>query len=268
VSFAGRLAEAIAVSDSVLCLGIDPDIERFPDVADMERDCHALLEACLPHVAAVKPNIAFFEQYGPDGLGVLLRLREAIPPERVLLIDAKRGDIGSTAAAYARALFDVYGADAVTASPLLGEDAVRPLLSRPGRGCFLLARTSNPGAADILELELSDGTPMYEHIAQLAQRWDTLGNAGLVVGATAPDIIAAVRRRAAHLPILVPGVGAQGGALEESAEAALDVDGAGVLVSISRAIALAPDPGDAAAGYAERLRDVRRARGHGAAALR
>jgi orotidine 5'-phosphate decarboxylase subfamily 2 len=267
VSFAGRLAEAIALTDSLLCLGIDPDIERLPDVDAMERDCDDLLDACLPYAVAVKPNIAFFEQYGPEGLSVLLRLRARVPADRILLIDAKRGDIGSTAVAYARALFDVYGADAITASPLLGEDAVRPLLDRPGRGCFLLTRTSNPSAADILELELADGTLIYEHIATLAVQWDLLGNAGLIVGATAPAAIAAVRRRAMHLPILVPGVGAQGGALEASADAALDSEGGGVLVSVSRGIALADDRAAAASGYAQRLREVRRARGHGVPAV-
>lgn len=268
MSFAGRLAGAIAGADSLLCLGLDPDIERLPDVEAMEAECVALLDACLPQVAAVKPNIAFFEQYGPRGLEVLLRLRGRVPADRILIVDAKRGDIGSTAVAYARALFDVYGADAVTANPLMGEDAVRPFLDRSGRGCFLLARTSNPGAADILELELADDTPIYEHIAVLAQRWDARGNAGLVVGATAPEAIAAVRRRAPALPILVPGVGAQGGSLEESLEAALDSEGAGVLVAVSRGIALARDPVEAAAGFAERLRAVRRARGFGRAAVR
>lgn len=267
MSFAGRLAGAIAAADSLLCLGLDPDIERLPDVAAMEADCLALLEACLPQVAAVKPNIAFFEQYGPAGLEVLQRLRGHVPEDRILLIDAKRGDIGSTAVAYARALFDVYGADAITANPLMGEDAMRPFLDRPGRGCFLLTRTSNPGAADILELELVDDTPIYAHIAMLAQRWDVRGNAGLVVGATAPEAIAVVRQRAPDLPILVPGVGAQGGALEESVEAALDAEGAGVLVAVSRGIALAADPAEAASGFATRLRDVRRARGHGRTAV-
>ena len=260
MSFAGRLARAIADADSLLCVGLDPDIERCPDVASMEAECRGLLEACLPSAAAVKPNVAFFEQYGPDGLAVLTRLREAVPAEKVFLVDAKRGDVGSTAAAYARALFDRLGADAVTANPLMGEDAVRPFLDRPGKGCFLVARSSNPGAADLLEQPLADGTAVYERIADLARRWDRLGNAGLVVGATAPDAVRAVRRRAPGMPLLVPGVGAQGGALEEAVEAALDEGRGGVLVAVSRGISLAPDPGAAAAELARRMRAVRDAR--------
>ncbi len=260
MSFAGRLAGVIAATDSLLCLGLDPDWETFPDVAALERHCSALLETCLEHAAAVKPNLAFFEQHGPEGLAALLRLRARIPADRLVVVDAKRGDIGTSAAAYARALFDVLGADAVTANPLMGEDAVRPFLDRPGRGCFLLARTSNPGAADLLELPLADGTPVHRHIAALAQRWDTLGNAGLVVGATAPEAMAALRAAAPRLPFLVPGIGAQGGDLEAAVAAALDADGAGVLVSVSRGIAHAGDPAAAAAGYATRLRQARQAR--------
>lgn len=259
MSFAGRLADVIAATDSLLCLGLDPDLDSCPDVLSLERHCAQLLDSCLEHAAAVKPNVAFFEQHGPEGLAALVRLRERIPDTRLVIIDAKRGDIGSTARAYARALFDVLGADAVTVNPLMGEDAVQPFLDRPGRGCFLLTRTSNPGAADILEQELADGTPIYRHIATLAQRWDRLGNAGLVVGATSPEAVAVVRRSAPRLPLLIPGVGAQGGDLDGSVAAALDGAGGGVLVSVSRGIAQAADPAGAAAEMARRLREARMA---------
>jgi orotidine 5'-phosphate decarboxylase subfamily 2 len=258
MSFAGRLRDAITGAQSVLCVGLDPDLETAPDAAGAESFCAKILEATLPHVSAVKANIAFFEQHGSAGYAVLERLRARVPPDRLLIIDAKRGDIGATSEAYARALFDVLGADAITANPLMGEDALRPLLDRPGRGCFLLTRTSNAGAADILEQPLADGHAVFEHIACLAERWDTAGNAGLVVGATAPDAVARLRRRVPHLPFLIPGVGAQGGSLEDAVGAGTDAAGGGLLVAVSRGIAQSPvGPGPAAARYREQLEKAR-----------
>jgi len=258
VNFAARLDEAIASSGSLLCVGLDPDIADLPDAAAAERWCAATLEATLEFACAVKPNVAFFEQYGAAGWAVLERLRALVPANRLLIVDAKCSDVGHTAQAYARALFDGLGADAVTVNPLLGEDSVRPFLDRFGRGALLLTRTSNSGAADLLEQPLGDGTPLFEHIAALAMQWDPGGSAGLVVGATAPDAVAAVRRRAPLLPMLLPGVGAQGGALEEATAAGLDARGAGLMVSISRAIALAPEgPAAAARAFRRRLDAIR-----------
>jgi orotidine 5'-phosphate decarboxylase subfamily 2 len=258
MTFAGRLRDAITGAESVLCVGLDPDLKAAPDASSAEDFCARILEATLPHACAVKANIAFFEQHGSAGYAVLERLRARVPEDRLFLIDAKRGDIGSTSEAYARALFDVLGADAITANPLMGEDALRPLLDRPGRGCFLLTRTSNPGAADLLEQPLSDGHAVFEHIACLAERWDTAGNAGLVVGATAPDAVAHLRRRVPRLPFLIPGVGAQGGSLEEAVAAGIDATGGGILIAVSRGIAQAADgPGAAATRYRERLERAR-----------
>ncbi len=260
--FHDRLREAIDRSGSLLCVGLDPDAS-LGGAAPAERFCLDLLDATLEHCAAVKPNLAFFEQFGPDGLRVLLRLRERVPPTHVLLLDAKRGDIGSTAEAYARALFDVYGADAVTVNPLMGEDSVAPWLARAeeGRGVFLLARTSNPGAADLLEQRLLGGDGVYERIADLAQRWDRgRGCAGLVVGATAPQAITVLRSQAADLPFLLPGVGAQGGSVEDAVAAGLDRHGAGLLVAVSRGIAAAAEgPGPAAAAWKRRISAARAA---------
>lgn len=258
MGFHDRLREAIRRSGSLLCLGLDPAADlRTP--AEVERWCLDLLDAALPHCAAVKPNLAFYEQFGPDGLRVLQRLRERIPADRILLLDAKRGDIGSTASAYARALFDVYGADAVTVNPLMGEDSVAPWLAYEGRGVFLLARTSNPGAADLLEQPLSDGQPLYARIADLAVRWDGgRGATGLVVGATAPDAIAALRAQAPSLPLLLPGVGAQGASLEDAVRAGLDGQGGGLLLPLSRGIASAPEgAAAAAAALRERINAIR-----------
>ncbi len=257
--FHDRLREAIGRSGSLLCLGLDPDIS-LGSAAAAERFCMELLDAALEHCAAVKPNLAYFEQFGPDGLRVLQRVRERIPADRVLLLDAKRGDIGTSAEAYARALFDVLGADAVTVNPLMGADSVEPWLAREGRGVFLLARTSNPGAEDLLEQRLRDGgEPLYARIADLAAAWDGgRGAVGLVVGATAPDAIAALRHRVPSLPLLLPGVGPQGGSLEAAVRAGLDSAGGGLLLPLSRGIAAAPEgPRAAAAALRRRIEVVR-----------
>jgi orotidine 5'-phosphate decarboxylase subfamily 2 len=197
------------------------------------------------HVCCYKPNAAFWEQYGPDGWKALQELRDAIPAGVPLLLDAKRGDIGSTMAAYARAVFEVVGADAVTAWPYVGSDALGELTRQADRGVYLVCRTSNPGAADLQHLE-SGGRPLYLHVAALADRLNAAGNVGLVVGATAPEQLAEVRS-ASRLPFLVPGVGAQGGDLERAVRAAWNGDEASCLVSVSRSVLYADDPGREAA---------------------
>jgi orotidine 5'-phosphate decarboxylase subfamily 2 len=260
-SFAARLASTIAATDSLLCLGLDPD--GMADAAAAERQCQGLLAATLDQVCAVKANLAFFEQFGSAGYAVLERLRAAVPRDRLLILDGKRADIASTSAAYARALFEVLGADAVTVNPLLGRDSIEPFLAHPGRGVFVLARTSNPGAADFLERPAAPGEePLYQRIVDEATTWDGGGGAlGFIVGATAPDAVAEVRRRAPRAPLLLPGVGAQGGALEAALAAALDDDGAGVIISVSRGISAAPDgPAEAARALRGRIAAVRSGR--------
>ena len=258
-TFASRLASASAASGSLLCLGLDPDGMEDPGAAELQ--CHRLLDATLDSVCAVKPNLAFFEQFGSAGYAVLERLRAAIPSDRMLVLDGKRGDIASTMTAYARALFDVLGADAVTVNPLLGGDSIVPMLARPGRGIFVLARTSNAGAADFLDRQPTGGdTPLYRRIVDAALGWDPGGAVGFVVGATAPDAVAEVRRIAPSAPLLLPGVGAQGGHLEAALAEALDATGGGALVSVSRGIAAAPQ---GAAIAARELRDrINAARPH------
>jgi orotidine 5'-phosphate decarboxylase subfamily 2 len=261
VGFRDRLRATIGRSGSPLCVGLDPDAS-LGSASAAERFCLDILDRTLEHCAAVKPNLAFFEQFGPEGMKVLLRIRDRVPADRVLVLDAKRGDIGNTAEAYARALFDVYGADAVTVNPLMGEDSVRPWLAREGRGVFLLTRTSNPGAADLLEQKLdSSGQTVYQRIADLAQRWDGgNGATGLVVGATAPEAIRALRAQAPELPFLLPGVGVQGGSLEDAVRAGLDASGGGILVSVSRGIATAPEgPAAKAVELRERIEAARTA---------
>ncbi len=255
--FSARLAERARDVGSLLCLGLDPAGCR--DAAEMERFCATMLEAALPHVVAVKPNLAFFEQHGSAGLAVLERVRRLVPDTRLVVLDAKRGDIGSTAEAHARALFDVWGADAVTVNPLLGGDAVAPFLARPGTAALLLARTSNPGAADFLEAPLQDGRPLYRLIVERALTWSGAAEIGFVVGATAPAAVAEVRGLAPAAPLLLPGVGAQGGDLEAAVRAGLDAAGGGILVPVSRGISGAADPGAAAAELCRRIEAVRAA---------
>ena len=249
-SFAGRLGAAIAATGSLLCTGLDPDTST---ATSLERDVRELVDATAGFVCAYKPNAAFFEQHGSRGFAVLEGLRDAIPPQCLLILDAKRGDIGSTAAAYARAAFDVVGADAVTVNPLLGRDSVAPFLEREGRGVLLLARTSNPGAAAFLDARDEGGAPLYERIVREASGWADPGVVGFVVGATAPAAVAEVRALAPEAPLLLPGVGAQGGDLVATVRAAVDARGAGAVVPVSRGISAAPE-GPAAA--ARRLRDA------------
>lgn len=251
MSFAERLDHCVERSGSQLCAGIDPVAAT---AAEAERLALQLLEGSLEHVAAVKPNLAFFEQYGSTGYALLERLRSRVPADRVYLLDGKRGDIGSTGEAYARALFDVLGADAVTLNPLLGRDSVAPFLGRSDRGVFLVARSSNPGAADLLDAPLAGGGPLHRRIVELGLSWDPGGAVGFVAGATNPEAIAAIRSLAPEAPLLLPGVGAQGGSLEESVRAAASGGSRRFLVAVSRGIAAAADgPGRAALELRRRI---------------
>ena len=241
-----RLRTAAAANRSLLCVGLDPDPERIPGgAAGALRHCLAVVERTAEHTCCFKPNAAFWEQYGADGWKALGELRQAMPAEIPVLLDAKRGDIGSTMRAYARAAFETLGFDAVTASPYLGADSLRELTRYSARGVYVLCRTSNPGARDLQHL-LAGDRPLYLHVAGLAEQVAEAGNVGLVVGATASEQLAEVRA-VTSLPFLVPGVGAQGGDLESAVRAAWNGDEASCLVSVSRAVLYADDPAAAAA---------------------
>ena len=223
-----------------LCLGVDPHPDMLPDglprdLFGIETFARGLIEAAAPEVVAVKINVAFFEAFGATGWAALERVRRDVPEELVCVLDAKRGDIGSTAERYAAALLGHLGADAVTLSPYLGEDAIEPFLAYPDRLVYVLARTSNPSAATLQERSV-DGEPLYLHVARwVAGRWPG-GRVGLVVGATAPAELERIREAVPGPAFLVPGVGAQGGDLVASARAC-DGDWAPGLVSVSRGIA-------------------------------
>lgn len=253
-----RLGSRTLATGTVLCLGLDPDPDALPagfgrDLRGLERFAALLLEAAVPFAAAVKPNLAFFEAYGSPGMAALERLRAGLPADVPLVADAKRGDIGSTAARQATALFDQLGADAVTVNPYLGAEAVAPLLERTDRFAYLLCRTSNPGAGELQDLEVAadpatdrPAERLHERVARLANGWGPGGTVGLVVGATAPGELARIRALAPGLAFLVPGVGAQGGAVEPvlehgpaSVAPAHGRPGRGLLVNVSRGISAA-----------------------------
>jgi uridine monophosphate synthetase len=268
-TFFSFLAKRVDACSSLLCVGLDPHPSDLPaPTAEAARDfCLGLIKATASCAAAFKPNAAFFELYGPDGWVALKdviaavqeasnRLGSMIP----VILDAKRGDIASTAEAYAKSAFESLGAHAITLSPYLGKDSIDPFLAYKEKGVFLLCKTSNPGAADLQDLFISPagadltarpgthtGVPLHVHIAQLAQRWNTGNNIGLVVGATQPETLRRVRDAAPDLWFLVPGVGAQGGDLEAALHAGLRVDGKGLLINVSRGIARSKNPAKAAA---------------------
>ena len=235
-----------------LCIGLDPTPAhkpaRYPDLLSWNR---AIIEATSDLAAAYKPNIAFYESLGRAGFDLLAETLRAIPPEIPIILDAKRGDIGSTAEAYARACFDVWNVDAVTLSPYLGSDSIRPFTAFTDRYAFILAHTSNPGAAEVQSLTVR-GIPLYQHIARLAPSWGQ-GNVGLVVGATYPQALRAARALAPEAWFLVPGVGAQGGNAATACAAGARADGRGVLINVSRSIARAEDHRVAAMSYIKQI---------------
>lgn len=229
--------------DSMLCVGLDPLEDRLPDAfrgADQPYFAfnRAIIEATHTHACAYKPQFAHYAAAGRlDELEATCRfLRESFP-EHVLILDAKRGDIGNTARQYAREAFDIYGADAVTVNPYMGGDTLLPFTERADKGVVVLCKTSNPGSADLQDLPLATGEALYEAVARKAVTdWNGHGNIALVVGATYPEPLRRVRELAPGMPILVPGIGAQGGDLESTLKAGLDANGWGLLINSSRGI--------------------------------
>jgi orotidine-5'-phosphate decarboxylase len=256
-------------ADSLVCVGLDPEPAKFPSrVADgpdaIFSFCREIVDATAQYVCCFKPQIAHFAALGAeDALQRLIAHVHAAHPGIPVILDSKRGDIGSTAQHYAAEAFDRYAADAVTANPYLGRDSVQPFLDRADRGVVILCRTSNPGAADLQDLIVSDGgsdgRPLYQRIAEkIARDWNGNGNCALVVGATWPQQLREVRAIVGDLPFLVPGVGAQGGDVEAVVTNAKTADGTGLVVSSSRAILYASDRddfADAAAAAVKSLRD-------------
>jgi orotidine-5'-phosphate decarboxylase len=271
MSFRAALAAAQTRNDSLLCVGLDPEPARFPgawkgDASHIHDFCAAIVDATKDRVCAFKPQIAYFAaQRAEDQLERLIATIRRVAPGVPVILDAKRGDIGSTAAQYAREAFERYQADAVTLSPFMGLDSIEPYMSYDGRGLILLCRTSNPGGDDLQAQRLEGGERVFERIARLAAgEWNRGGELGLVVGATYPPEIARVRELAPTLPLLIPGVGAQGGDAEATVRAGWR-PGAPIIVNSSRAVLYASagdDFAQAARAAAEATRALlQRARG-------
>jgi uridine monophosphate synthetase len=260
--FFTRLAHRVGEVDSLLCLGLDPHPALLAESsAAAARDfCLELMAQTAEFACAIKPNSAFFEAYGEQGWVALRDVIEEVPVGLPVILDAKRGDIASSAEAYARAAFDILGADAITVSPYLGGDALQPFLQRTGTGIFLLCKTSNPGADDLQGLTVgATGEPLYVHLARQVESWGPADAIGLVVGATDPEAIAAVRAAAPQVWILAPGVGPQGGNLEAALQAGLRPDGLGMILPVSRAIAAAERPYEQARSLRDAINAVRSA---------
>jgi len=252
-----RLLAQSRQCNSLLCVGLDPVKERLPQAMRQQADPilafnQHIVEATATWACAFKPNIAFYEALGPAGLETLRRTISFIHEQTnaLVIIDAKRGDIGNTSAAYAQALFDVLQADAVTLNPYLGRDALAPFLNRPDRGALILCRTSNPGAGEFQDLSVA-GRPLYQIVAERVRTWNELGNCGLVVGATFPEELATVRDQCPEMPLLVPGVGAQQGDLAAAVRAGVDRQGERILVNVARSILYASEGPDFAAAAAQ-----------------
>ena len=259
MSFLGALKNRWETTGSMLCVGLDPDVARLPGphagrveaIADF---CIDIVDATAPHVCAFKPQIAYFAAVGAEAQ--LERVCDHIRSQHSdipIILDAKRGDIGDTAKLYAREAFERYGAHAVTVNPYLGTDSLEPFLAHAGKGVIVLCRTSNAGSGTF-QSQLIDGRPLYEHVAiRAAEEWAALGEVGLVVGATYPEELARVRSIVGDMPLLVPGVGAQGGDAAEVIRVGRAADGFGLVINSSRAVLYASsgaDYADAAARVA------------------
>ena len=261
ITFAEKLQLAMTCTDSLLCVGLDPDVRHVPERFQSSPDPilawnQAIIAGTREFAAAYKPNIAFYEAMGRRGYDLLSETLQAIPPEVPVILDAKRGDIGTSSDAYARAAYDIWGADAVTVAPYMGGDSLEPFFARPEKGVFVLCHTSNPGSKEFQRLQVN-GRALYEIVAEEATAWNRNGNVGLVVGATYPEQLRTVRSIVPDMWMLVPGVGAQGGDLQASLSAGLTAHGDGVLISASRSLAQAPDIAAAAAEMHAAIRAAR-----------
>ncbi len=249
-----KLEQRMDGSGSLLCVGLDPELSKLPQKFvhgphPLFAFCRSIVDATAEFACAFKPNTAFFEAHGAGGwtqLSMLFSYLRASYPEHFTICDAKRGDIGSTNRGYVQAVFEDFGADAITLHPYLGREALAPFLDRADKASVLLCRTSNPGAGELQDLSLA-GQPLWAHVAErVSHDWDAHGNCMLVVGATYPAEMERIREIAPRMTFLVPGIGAQGGNIEATVQAGLRADGKGLVLSSSRAILYSADPATAA----------------------
>jgi orotidine-5'-phosphate decarboxylase len=279
MDFLEKLLKAARTNESLLCVGLDPDPEMMPAGMGVLEFNRAIVDATSDLVCAYKPNLAFYEALGTEGLRALEKTVTYIPDAIPVIGDAKRGDIGSTARAYARALFETLGFDAATVNPYMGYDSLEPFIEYREKGVFILCRTSNAGSVNFQDLVLSGKSagveggerPLFEVVALRAREWNALGNVGLVVGATYPQELGRVRQLCPEMPLLIPGIGAQGGDAAGAVRYGVDARGEKAIISSSRQIIYAYPGGGgkggdfaaAARGAALKLRDeINRYRGH------
>lgn len=242
MTFIDKLSGAWTAHNSLLCVGLDPDVTKFPSHLRDQPDaifafCKEIIDVTADTACAFKPQIAYFAALAAeDQLEAVCAYLRKTWPQIPLILDAKRGDIGATAEQYAREAFERYGADAVTVNPYMGFDSIAPYLEWKDRGAIVLCRTSNPGGSDLQCLN-ADGKPLYQHVAAMvAEKWNTNGQCGLVVGATFPEELAQVRKIVGDMPLLVPGIGAQGGDIQATVHAGRTGAGVGMMINSSRAI--------------------------------
>ena len=285
MTFIEQLRKAERINGSLLCVGLDPEPAKFP--ASMKGDasrifdfCAAIVDATADLVIAFKPQIAYFAAHGAEAqLERLMEHMRRTAPNVPIILDAKRGDIASTAEAYAKSAFENLGVDCITLSPYLGKDSIEPFLNSREKGVFLLCKTSNPGAGDVQDLTVDgrrwtvDGDsrsmvngqwsmPLYEYVARLAQTWNVNNNIGLVVGATHIEAMKRVREAAPNLWFLAPGVGTQGGDLETALKAGLRKDGHGMLINVARSLARSENPRKAAVEFRDQIVNFQIGRAH------
>jgi len=263
MNFTEKLVNVSRQNNSLLCVGLDPDPALIPPGVDVVEFNRQIIEATSDLVCAYKPNFAFFESLGTDGMVTLERTLKHIPGHIPIIADAKRGDIGNTARKYASAIFDVLGCDAATVNPYLGHDSVEPFIDYAGKGVFLLCHTSNAGAADFQQLRCRPKgdrktIPLFEIVAMKASEWNVRGNIGLVVGATQPEPLKRVRELCPDMPLLIPGIGSQGGDLTWAVKYGVDGNGQRAILNASRQVLYASkgkDFASAARNEAIKLRD-------------
>ena len=250
-----KLKEMQSKNDSLICLGLDLDAKKMPaefagSTKKMFDFAHWIIDATADKVCAYKPNIAFYERYGGEGLSLLKQIIKRIPDEIPVILDCKRGDIGNTAAHYAAAMFEWFEADWVTLSPYMGYDSLRPFMEYKDKGVFVLCLTSNTGAKDFQHLEV-EGKPLYRRVAEKVKYWDKEGKCGLVVGATHMEQLKEIREVAGEMPLLIPGVGAQGGSLEDAVKIGTANFKKTAVINVSRSVLYASNGTD----YAKRARE-------------
>ena len=240
MNFVEKLTNATRKNKSLLCVGLDPDPERMPDKVGIFEFNKAIIEATADLVCAYKPNLAFYEALGSEGLDALKQTVKYIPDDVPVIGDAKRGDIGNTAKAYARAIFDNLNFDATTVNPYLGFDSIEPFIQYTNKGVFILCRTSNTGAVDFqslrCETEEHSYRPLFELVALKASQWNIYGNIGLVVGATYLEELRLIRQNHPDMPLLIPGIGVQGGDLASVVRYGVNAQGEKAIINSSRQI--------------------------------